>query len=212
MTAELDATAALKVAKKALKKHIASTPDEPMKLKALAKLVTEKLKDEGKTSHKVIQKWIVDAADTFAVDGKNVSLTKDRKRKESSSENIATEDVDKKSKKAKVEDVPTMKDESSVKEWRQTHKIVVKHAKDDEDGKKESEKINKDSAYYPFLSFDDVQCKSSIASSLLRQCTEVNGFSKPSPIQAQAWPILLQTTKNGRKRDVVGIAETGSGK
>lgn len=226
MTAEIEvssAAAALKIAKKALKKHNASTSDETMKLKALAKLVAEKLKDEGKMNHKIIQKWIVDASDIFVVDGKNVVLlTKDRKRKESpgnnnNNNNPTDDDVDTKRKKAKVvaatdASIITQKDESSIKEWRQTHKIVVKHAKDDEEGKKESEQINVDSAYYPFLSFDDPQCKSAVAHPLLRQCTEVNGFTKPSPIQAQAWPILLQTTQNGRKRDVVGIAETGSGK
>ena len=33
-----------------------------------------------------------------------------------------------------------------------------------------------------------------------------NGFSKPSPIQAQSWPILLQGI------DLIGIAQTGTGK
>lgn len=32
------------------------------------------------------------------------------------------------------------------------------------------------------------------------------GFSKPSPIQSQAWPILLQG------HDMIGIAQTGTGK
>ena len=32
------------------------------------------------------------------------------------------------------------------------------------------------------------------------------GFSQPSPIQAQCWPIILSG------RDLVGIAATGSGK
>jgi ATP-dependent RNA helicase DBP3 len=31
-------------------------------------------------------------------------------------------------------------------------------------------------------------------------------FKKPSPIQAQSWPILLSG------RDLIGIAKTGSGK
>jgi ATP-dependent RNA helicase DBP3 len=38
----------------------------------------------------------------------------------------------------------------------------------------------------------------------LEKCT--NKFTKPTPIQAQTWPILLSF------RDVIGIAETGSGK
>ena len=32
------------------------------------------------------------------------------------------------------------------------------------------------------------------------------GFSKPSPIQAQAWPYLLSG------KDLIGIAQTGTGK
>lgn len=32
------------------------------------------------------------------------------------------------------------------------------------------------------------------------------GFEKPSPIQAQAWPILL------KGEDMIGIAQTGTGK
>eukprot|EP00536_Pseudo-nitzschia_multiseries_P001640 jgi/Psemu1/181531/e_gw1.21.226.1 len=54
-------------------------------------------------------------------------------------------------------------------------------------------------------SFDD--CKTIIEDSLIRQCIDANGFKKPSPIQAQSWPILMH-----KKRDIVGIAETGSGK
>lgn len=32
------------------------------------------------------------------------------------------------------------------------------------------------------------------------------GFEKPSPIQCQAWPVLL------RGQDLIGISQTGSGK
>lgn len=31
------------------------------------------------------------------------------------------------------------------------------------------------------------------------------GFTKPSPIQAQAWPVLL------KGEDMIGIAQTGTG-
>jgi hypothetical protein len=207
MTADLDSLSnkALKIAKKSLKKHDADS----MKLKTLAKLVAEKLNSD-EASHKMVKKWI-EKSDTFAVDGKEVMFTKKR--------NVSPDNTDSEgptTKKAKVHvnnnsSVPVSRDESSIKEWRTTNKIVVKHAKDDDEGKQESAKINKEPAYFPFVSFDDPACKAAVAESLLRQCTQVNGFSKPSPIQAQAWPILLQT-KNGRKRDVVGIAETGSGK
>jgi ATP-dependent RNA helicase DDX43 len=35
---------------------------------------------------------------------------------------------------------------------------------------------------------------------------KVQGFEKPSPIQAQGWPVLLQG------EDLIGIAQTGTGK
>jgi len=51
----------------------------------------------------------------------------------------------------------------------------------------------------PLLSFGALGFSSSIM-------TVCEGFSKPTPIQAQCWPILASG------RDVIGIAETGSGK
>jgi ATP-dependent RNA helicase DBP3 len=110
-------------------------------------------------------------------------------------------------KKARKEESPP----SSVKEWRDKNKIVVMDARDTDEGKEETKRLNEDASYNPFMSFEDPACKELIAAPLLRQCTEGNGFTKPSPIQAQSWPILMQT-HNGRNRDVVGIAETGSGK
>jgi len=38
------------------------------------------------------------------------------------------------------------------------------------------------------------------------QAVKTSGFEKPTPIQAQGWPIALTG------RDMVGLAETGSGK
>lgn len=38
------------------------------------------------------------------------------------------------------------------------------------------------------------------------QAIEKCGFSEPTPIQAQGWPMAL------KGRDLIGIAETGSGK
>ena len=38
------------------------------------------------------------------------------------------------------------------------------------------------------------------------QAVENQGFSEPSPVQCQAWPILL------KGHDMIGIAQTGTGK
>nr|XP_043614476.1 DEAD-box ATP-dependent RNA helicase 14-like [Erigeron canadensis] len=53
----------------------------------------------------------------------------------------------------------------------------------------------------PFTSFEDT----GFPSELLREVLEA-GFSAPTPIQAQSWPVALQS------RDIVAIAKTGSGK
>jgi hypothetical protein len=193
---------ALKAAKKSLKKQ----DDNSMKLKALAKLIAEQLSSDDENDSvnpKKVKKWII-SSDKFAVDGKKVSLSSSKKRKDAESSNATP------SKKARKGNETTAAsssnaDLSSIETWRTSNKIVVKHAKDDEEGAGLSKEIQQDSIYFPFTSFDD--CKSCIAAPLIRQCTDVNGFQKPSPIQAQAWPILMH-----KKRDVVGIAETGSGK
>jgi ATP-dependent RNA helicase DBP3 len=201
------ASKALKAAKKSLKKQ----DSQSMKLKELAKLVAKKLGDE--TNPKEIKKWI-SRSDNFSVEGKEVCLS----NKRSAGQNDDKANGASQSKKPKTDEgkstptstssqsVPTL---SSVEKWRKNNKIVIKHAKDDEEGNKETEIISKDPVYFPLSTFDD--CKSEINESLIRQCTEANGFKTPSPIQAQAWPILMHK-KNGRTRDVVGIAETGSGK
>ena len=191
----MDEEKALKTAKKLLKKNESSS----MKLKALAKQVADKLGD-GENYKKV--KKLIEKSDKFSVNGKEVSLSKKKKRDASEADTSAP------SKKAKVDkksDSSSGASPSSIEEWRKENKIVLKHAKDDDEGKEETKKINSNEAYHPLTTFE--ACKSLIENPLIRQCTEANGFQKPSPIQAQAWPILMH-----KKRDIVGIAETGSGK
>lgn len=201
-----DKVSALKVAKKCLKKN-----DSPMKVKALAKMVADQIGDGLK--YKDVKKWIADS-DKFSVDGKKVSIasssSSSSSKKRSSSKTPSSEPSTKKSKK----DIDTSSTEtpstSAADSWRRDNKIVIKHAKDDEEGQEQSKVLNNDPMYFPLTTFD--ACKAVIAEPLIRQCTERNGFEKPSPIQSQSWPILMQKSKDGRRRDVVGIAETGSGK
>jgi len=75
---------------------------------------------------------------------------------------------------------------------------------DDDDGREATKKIAKNETYFPLTTFGE--CKTVLEGPHMPQSTETNGFTKPSPIQAQSWPILMN------KRDIVGIAETGSGK
>jgi len=187
----MDEEKALKTAKKILKNH----DSESMKLKALAKLVAEKLGDQE--NFKKVKKCIT-KSDKFSVDGKEVSLSKKKKRDASEVDSSAP------SKKARVGE-ELEKSPTSIENWRKDNKIVLMHSQDNEEGKEQTKKINLNEFYYPMTSFDS--CKSVIENSLIRQCSEANGFKKPSPIQAQSWPILMH-----KKRDIVGIAETGSGK
>lgn len=200
MDIQVSSNKALKAAKKSLKKQ----DNKTMKLKALAKLVAGQLGENA--SHKQITEWIQES-EKFLIKGKEVSLSKKRSSSSTDSPTKA-----KKARKSKDAGSPALTKSteslSSIEEWRKSNKIVLKHAQDNEEGRKETKSINQDKLYYPFMSFEDPACKDVIAESLLKQCTEGNGYVKPSPIQAQSWPILM-SKKNGRKRDVVGIAETG---
>ncbi|KAI8031230.1 hypothetical protein LOK49_LG01G04012 [Camellia lanceoleosa] len=73
----------------------------------------------------------------------------------------------------------------SVESYRRQHEIT----------------ISGDNVPPPLTSFE----ATGFPSELLREVKQA-GFSAPTPIQAQSWPIALQ------KRDIVAIAKTGSGK
>ena len=77
-------------------------------------------------------------------------------------------------------------------EWRQHHKIVIQGH-----GASRQTKDFPD----PFLAFSDAPFHTRILQSLERA-----GFTAPTAIQAQAWPIALQ------HKDMICIAKTGSGK
>lgn len=225
---------AIKAAKKILKKD----DNGSMKIKQLAKAVVEKMgqeKDSPSTSQ--VKDWIM-GSDKFSMEGKLVSLnsSSSKKRKEISSSEGGNDEKDDDSEKAKKKAAKRAKKEAKKKKksgkeeegsalqslsqsgeitadeavkWRTEHKVVLKVTQDGDAAA--SNALNTNTLYLPYHSFDSPKCKENINSVLLKQCTEVNGFTKPSAIQAQCWSVLLQTD-NGKKRDIVGIAETGSGK
>eukprot|EP00986_Skeletonema_menzelii_P000330 scaffold92_cov140-Skeletonema_menzelii.AAC.9 len=208
----------IKAAKKTLKRQGSS-----MKLKSLAKELLEKFESDSEvpSCKKTVSKWI-EESDAFEIDGKIVML-KDKKRKSADDEN-ASDDAPKKVKKSKKDkkkkknketslaDATAPADNDSIQEWRKSNKIVLMDSRTGEEGAKETKKLPGNKQYYPFQSFSDPLCVEKIPDKLLKQCTEVNGFQKPSPIQAQCWSVLLTADSSGQHRDVVGIAETGSGK
>ncbi|KAL9235256.1 hypothetical protein vseg_010031 [Gypsophila vaccaria] len=61
--------------------------------------------------------------------------------------------------------------------------------------------VSGDNVPAPFMAFE----ATGFPSEILREATQA-GFSAPTPIQAQSWPIAMQG------RDIVAIAKTGSGK
>jgi ATP-dependent RNA helicase DBP3 len=188
---------ALKVAKKILKKD----DSESMKMKSLAKKVVKKMEEESTVDD--VKSWI-EKSDLFLVDGKLVSLVKKRKNKDDDDGKAK-----KKSKKSTSDEVVSSGlDGETVKKWRKENKVVLMDAYDDENGQKETEKLAVNKAYLPYTTFESPGCKEKVHEALLKHCTQVKHFLKPSPIQAQCWPVLLHS----ERRDVVGIAETGSGK
>ena len=76
-------------------------------------------------------------------------------------------------------------DPASMTEWRKTNKIVLRDSRPGEEGAVASKALQKNSIYYPLTSFD--ACKDILNKALIHQCVKVNGFAKPSPIQAQCW-------------------------
>jgi hypothetical protein len=182
----------IKAAKKTLKRQ-----GSAMKLKSLAKELLEKFEadNEVPSCKKTVSKWI-EESDVFEIDGKMVML-KSKKRKSADDEN-AGDDAAKKVKKSKkdkkrkkesssadLDAAPA--DNKSIQEWRKNNKIVLMDSRSGEEGAEETKKLPGNQKYYPFQTFNDPLCVEKIPDKLLKQCTEKNGFQKPSPIQAQCW-------------------------
>jgi hypothetical protein len=180
----------IKAAKKTLKRQ-----GSAMKLKSLAKTLLEKFDPDSAVPpcKNTVRKWI-EESDVFEVDGKMVML---RSKKRKSSDDETTGDDAKKAKKAKKDKKKKEKteatpaDNESIQEWRKKNKIVLKDSRPGEEGANETKKLPDNELYYPFQTFSDRICVEKIDDKLLKQCTEKNGFQKPSPIQAQCWVSLL---------------------
>jgi len=96
---------------------------------------------------------------------------------------------------AEEEGTPEISDEGEVRTredlFRELHQITLKGLTPFADASK----------YEPFYSFDDTPFASAI-----RDVIKEQGFTEPSPIQAQSWPIALAG------HDLVSIGRSGSGK
>mmetsp|Transcript_19033 Transcript_19033/g.46742 ORF Transcript_19033/g.46742 Transcript_19033/m.46742 type:complete len:552 (+) Transcript_19033:167-1822(+) len=98
---------------------------------------------------------------------------------------IPTEKRKKMAKKAgKSAESASKTSDADIKEFREEHKVTVKNCSE---------------THRPFLRFDDLNYPD-------RYLSCVKGFKRPTPIQAEAWPLVMAG------KDVIGIAATGSGK
>jgi hypothetical protein len=209
--------AALKAAKKMAKKGGSYT----LKGKVLLKKIAKKVGDACTLNE--IKNWLA-KSEHFTLDGKMVTFKMsssdiDNHTSASDSNTMGGHDAlvqTSKSPSTIKRDAQTCTmNIDSVKKWRQEHKIVLKatasNQNEDESATLDSV-LNGSQVYFPYTSFDSLRQSGEVSDILLRQCTEINGFVRPSPIQAQCWPVLLHTGADGKQRDVIGIAETGSGK
>merc|ERR1712137_593415 len=130
---------------------------------------------------------------------KNGKKEKREKKKEKRSKG---EEASKKRKREKVPATePTAKKQKTAQTASSSAKQIVAYRKEN--------RISVDTGDHgddraPVLSFDECKATFPGTTSLLNSFCK--GFTKPTPIQAQCWPIALSG------RDLIGIAETGSGK
>lgn len=149
----------------------------------------EKLKKEVKSLRKKYKKLKKkEGEDKKTIKKAKKVWKKAKKRLEELERNVSKkrsrdeeEKIESEKKKAKVDD-------GKFKAWRETNYIVV-------------ENVGSDDCVYE--SFEDL--RKNIDPSVMKIIDDA-GFQKPTPIQAQCWPLAI------RGRDVVGVAETGSGK
>ena len=201
---------------KAAKKELKRSDSNSLKIKQLTKSLLTKFESNDSISKDSIKSILVSDKhnDVFVVDGKIITLKKKSSKKRKSMD--SSEDtnnnnntnttidiaIDKKAakkaaKKAKKDKKKssssstttftstattssTNTDNTSIQQWRTQNKIVLKDANKND---KVTKSLDSNTTYYPYQTFDI----SSINKALLDQCTVVNGFKVPSPIQAQCW-------------------------
>jgi len=192
--------AILKKAKKLIKKRDQNGTVKyikPISLKKLTKSVKHNLKLElGKLYSKDVENIILADSDTFHVTNKRVTLNR-RESFEKTKKDILGNYQSSQNFKTYVK----MSQEEAI-QWRTKHKIIIQ---DPQSSKNTTDK-DEPTLQIPLTTFSSFRCRQLINATLIQQCVEGKGFSKPTPVQSQCWPILL----NGR--DIVTISETGSGK
>ena len=119
---------------------------------------------------------------------------KEKKEKKKRKERNSRDDTDGNEKKQKVAkaDGPAASSSSSngsadLVKWMLDNEMAV------------TDEFDSSANWKPYLTFDELDVPAKVAHATAK-------FSKPTPIQSICWPVLL------KNRDIIGIAETGSGK
>ena len=180
-----------KQVKRALKEHLGSSP---LKLKKMRKGIVKayREKNPGVLSKENAKKSFSEALSKFdfvSVEGKYVKFSKSGKEVKSN-ESEESKSSAPPSMVAVPNKVMAAKASVQVEKYRKDNEMAV-----------EGEGAE-DAKYEPWQQFDSAREKfgKDVVDSVCK------GFVTPTPIQAQSWPIL----NDGR--DIIGIAETGSGK
>ena len=154
---------AIKAATKALNK----SDDGTLKMKKLVKKIVKKIASQHPSAEESsIGKWL-SSEKTFAVDGKQVSLSLSANKKRNNAVTMDADDagddgeepVLKKSKKTTTKTTGTaLLQDKDVAQWRTDSKIVLKDTVDDEEGVQKSQEINNMKEYHPYSTFDAPGC------------------------------------------------------
>ncbi|CAO1614150.1 unnamed protein product [Sympodiomycopsis kandeliae] len=191
VTAEDDAT--VKALRKAEKKQKKALKRAAGDAEAVAADVTTEVLDEGPPAKKAKKVEAVEADDEKAAKKARKEAKKAAKKAAASNgADAAPTPVASTSKVLSTTPISSTTDVSAAKAFLEEHNINL-----------EAPEESDEKAPLPFLGFNELRGKVDD-----RICDEFDRlkFEKPTPIQACCWPVLLSG------KDVVGIAETGSGK
>lgn len=117
--------------------------------------------------------------DEGTTDGEDIADKKAAKKAKKAAKKAKKEKESKKSSSA------SSSDPDAIAAWRKSNKIVLKDSRSGEEGAEATKALSGNSSYFPLTTFEE--CEGIVNSKLIEQCVKVNGFQKPSPIQAQCW-------------------------
>ncbi|KAJ2795503.1 RNA-dependent ATPase, partial [Coemansia furcata] len=153
----------------------------------------KKDKSESKSASSKSEKKLKDAKPKS--DKVKSDKPKEKKDKKRSNDDSSDSAKDEKKKKSSAKKIKT----DSTSEAATTTASATTTAVAREFYEKHNISVTGDDSFMPYLDF----AQTPFGSDILKACAK---FAKPTPIQSACWPVVTAA------RDVIGIAETGSGK